>query len=523
MPKRKIFIYDTTLRDGSQSAKINYSLEDKLMITRKLDELGVDYIEGGWPMKGVNEKDFEYFKRVKKLDLKCARVAAFGSTRRARNRVQDDATLNSLLESGTKTVTIFGKSWSLHVEKVLGISLAENLNIIRESVAYLKDNKREVIFDAEHFFDGFKENPEYALKCLMAAEEAGADCICLCETNGGAMVNEVDDITKAVMKEIKRPLGIHTHNDSELAVANSLVALANGFSHLQGTMNGFGERAGNANLVSIIPSLTLKMGMETIPAKNLKKLTEVSRFVYEVANITPDDRQPFVGKNAFAHKAGVHANAVLKESRAYEHMEPELVGNTRQILISDQAGASSLMFKAKQLGFDLHKDDPKTKDLIIKIKKLEQEGYEFDGADASLELFLKKNMHKHRTFFDLEGLRVIVEDRNGEMYSEATIKIKVNGQFEHTAAEGNGPVNALDQALRKALIKFYPRVGDMHLIDYKVRVLEGSLGTNANVRVLIESSDKKDVWTTVGVSENIIQASWLALVDSVEYKLLKNK
>lgn len=521
MAAKKISIYDTTLRDGSQSARITYSLEDKLAIAKKLDELGVDYIEGGWPMKGVNNKDFEFFKKAKKLELKHAKLAAFGSTRRAKNKVQDDATLNSLLESGTKVITIFGKTWRLHAEKILGISLEENLKVIYESVAYLKDKKKEVIFDAEHFFDGYKDNPEYAIKCLLAAQDAGADCLALCETNGGALPQEIEAITKAVVDSVKIKVGIHTHNDCELAVANSIVAVKSGAVQVQGTMNGFGERAGNANLMSIIPILSFKMGFETIPAKNLKKLTETSHYLYEIANIPPDDRQPFTGKNAFAHKAGVHANAVLKEASAYEHMAPELIGNSRQILISDQAGASSLMFKAKQWGIDLDKDDPRTKDFIVQIKKMEEQGYEFKDADASLEMFLKKSMSKHGKFFDLEGLKVIVEDKNGVMVSEATIKLKVKGQTEHTVADGIGPVGALDSALRKALIKFYPKIKDMHLVDFKVRVIEGSAGTSAKVRVLIESSDKNDVWTTVGVSENIIEASWLALVDSVEYKLLK--
>ncbi|PKL92500.1 MAG: citramalate synthase [Candidatus Goldiibacteriota bacterium HGW-Goldbacteria-1] len=521
MAAKKISVYDTTLRDGSQSARINYSLEDKLTIAKKLDELGVDYIEGGWPMKGVNNKDFEFFKKAKKLELKHAKLTAFGSTRRAKNKVQDDATLNSLLEAGTKVITIFGKTWSLHAEKILGISLEENLKVIYESVAYLKEKKKEVIFDAEHFFDGYKDNPEYAIKCLLAAQNAGADCLCLCETNGGALPHEIELITKAVVDSVKIKVGIHTHNDCELAAANSIMAVKSGAVQVQGTMNGFGERAGNANLMSIIPILSLKMGYETIPARNLKKLTETSHFLFEVANIPPDDRQPFTGKNAFAHKAGVHANAVLKEASAYEHMNPELVGNTRQILISDQAGASSLMFKAKQWGIDLPKDDPRTKDFIVQIKKMEEEGYEFKDADASLEMFLKKSMLKHHKFFELEGLKVIVEDKSGVMVSEATVKLKVKGQIEHTVADAIGPVGALDSALRKALIKFYPKIKDMHLVDFKVRVLEGSAGTSAKVRVLIESSDKNDVWTTVGVSENIIEASWLALVDSVEYKLLK--
>lgn len=523
MQKKKIFIYDSTLREGSQSAKISYSTEDKLLIAKRLDEIGVDYIEGGWPVKGVNEKEFEFFRGVKKLKLKNAKVAAFGSTRRVKNTVKDDVILNSLLAAETPVVTIFGKSWDLHVTKVLNTTLEENIKLIKESVDYLKSKKKEVVYDAEHFFDGFKNNPEYAMECLKAAEAAGADCIALCDTNGGCTVEEMDRITAAVAEEINCQLGVHLHNDSGLALANSLVAVKNGYTHVQGTMNGFGERTGNADLTAVIPILSVKMNYATIPLKNMAKLTEASRYLYEVANMAPDDRQPFVGKNAFAHKAGVHANAVLKVKESYEHMAPELVGNERQILISDQAGVSSLMHKAAELGFKLGKDDPKTREFMVKIKKLESEGYEFENADASLKLFLKKNLSNYKKFFELAGLRVIVEERGGELFSEATIKIRVGGVLEHTAAEGEGPINALDNALRKALVTFYPQISEMRLVDFKVRVIEGSEGTGAKVRVLIESSDKKDVWSTVGVSENIIEASWIALVDSVEFKLLKDK
>lgn len=521
--KKKIFIYDTTLRDGAQSPKVTFSLDDKLKIAKRLDESGIDYIEGGWPLKGVNSLDYDFFKRAKKLGLKHSKIAAFGSTRRAKNKVQNDPIVESLLDAGTPVVTIFGKSWILHVEKVLRISPEENLKLIYETVAYLKDKKKEVIFDAEHFFDGYKDNPEYAMKCLKAAESAGADWLCLCDTNGGTMTSEAAKITGAVCAATSVKVGIHTHNDADLAVANSLSAVESGALMVQGTMNGFGERAGNANLISIIPALSYKMGFDTIAPKYLKKLTELSHFVYETANITPADNQPYTGKSAFAHKAGVHADAMMKDDRAYEHMTPELVGNERQILVTNQAGVSSLLFKAKKWGIKLEKDDPRAKEFLAKIKKMEQEGYEFEGADASLNLFLKKNLSNYKKFFELKGLRVIVEEREGELFSEATIKIMVNGTLEHTAAEGAGPVNALDNALRKALVKFYPQIKDMRLVDFKVRVVEGTGGTSANVRVLIENSDKTDVWTTVGVSENIIEASWLALVDGVEYKLLKNK
>ena len=520
---KKIFIYDTTLRDGQQAANINYSLEDKLLITKKLDEFGIDYIEGGWPMKGVNTKDFEFFKKVKKLKLKHSKIVAFGSTRRLKNTVKTDENLNSLIEAGTDVITIFGKTWTLHVEKVLGATLNENLNLIKESISYLKDHKKEVIFDPEHFFDGYKENPEYALKCLKVAEETGADWIVLCDTNGGTLPDEIDKITKVVINEIKVPIGIHAHNDSGVAVANSLMAVKNGATQVQGTINGFGERTGNANLISIIPALTYKMGYITIPEKALRNLKELANYVYEIANIIPDDKQPYVGKNAFSHKAGVHAHAVMKITRAYEHIDPSLVGNERQILLTGQAGISNLIYKAKKLGYNLSKEDKKTRDLIIEIKKLEQQGYEFEVADATLKLFLEKRLAKFKPFFDLKGLRVIVEERDGQLYSEATIKIEVDNKIEHTAAEGDGPVNALDNALRKAIKRFYPEILKMQLIDFKVRVIEGTEGTAAKVRVLIESTDGKDIWTTVGVSENIIEASWQALVDSVEYKILKDR
>lgn len=520
---KKIYIYDTTLRDGQQAANINYSVADKLLIAKKLDWFGVDYIEGGWPMKGVNTKDFDFFREVKKLKLKNSKIVAFGSTRRLKNKVKDDEILNSLIDADTEVITIFGKSWTLHVEKVLGATLDENLKIISESIQYLKDHKKEVIFDPEHFFDGFKENPEYALKCLKTAEKAGADWIVLCDTNGGTLPDEIDKILKEVTKEIKTPLGIHAHNDSGVAVANSLIAVENGITQVQGTINGFGERAGNANLISIIPALSIKKNYKTIPEKNLKNLKELSNFVYEIANIIPDDKQPYVGKNAFSHKAGVHAHAVMKTTRAYEHIAPELVGNVRQILLTGQAGVSNLIYKAKELGYNLSKEDKKTKDLIIEIKKMEQAGYEFEVADATLKLFLEKRISKHTPFFILKGLRVIVEERGGELYSEATIKIEVGNLLEHTAAEGDGPVNALDNALRKALQRFYPEIEKVKLVDFKVRVIEGTEGTAAKVRVLIESSDGKDIWTTVGVSENIIEASWQALVDSVEYKILKDR
>jgi len=520
MSKEKVFIYDTTLRDGEQGANISFSLNDKLQIARKLDELGVDYIEGGWP-NPTNIKALQFFKQAKNITFKNAKIAAFGSTRMAKNQVKNDPILASLLDAQTPVVTIFGKTWDLHVTKVLHTTLEENLKMIRETIEFLKENNKEVIFDAEHFFDGFNNNSEYALRCLEAAENAGVDWIVLADTNGGTLLNRFTEICKIVKRNFQTPLGIHAHNDIETAVANSILAVENGFTQVQGTMNGFGERCGNANLTSIIPILSLKMNYQTIPENSLKQLKDISHLIYETINVPPRDNQAFVGPNAFAHKGGIHANAIIKEPSSYEHIDPDLVGNQRNILVSEQAGASSLIFKAKELGFELDRNSAFTKKLLHKIKFLENEGYEFDRADASLKLFLLKNIYQHRPFFTLEGSRIIIEKKENSLHTEATIKIKVNNKCEHTAAEGNGPVNALDNALRKALTKFYPEVEDIHLIDYKVRVSEGSSGTSAKVKVFIKTSDHKEVWNTIGVSENIIEASWLALVDSIEYKLLK--
>jgi len=522
MNKKKIFIYDTTLRDGEQGAHISFSLIDKLSITRKLDELGISFIEGGWP-NPTNLKTVGFFKKAAKLELKNAKLAAFGSTRLAKNSVKEDTNLEYLLKAETPVVTIFGKTWDLHATKILSITLKENLNMIKESIEYLKKKDKEVIFDAEHFFDGYKNNPEYAVRCLEAAQNAGADWIVLCDTNGGTLLGEFHEITQKISEIIKTPLGVHAHNDMGTAEANSIIAVENGFTQIQGTMNGFGERCGNANLTTLIPVLSLKMGYQTIEDKSIKRLKEYANYFYEVANITPRDNQPFVGHFAFAHKGGVHANAVIKEKSSYEHIEPEKVGNKRKILVSEHAGVSSLIFKAKELGFILNPSDSNTKELLKELKLLEHQGYEFDGADASLKLFLMKKLYRHRSFFTLEGSRIVVEKYKNTNQSEATIKIKVNSLTEHTAAEGNGPVNALDNALRKALIKFYPEINEIKLVDYRVRVIEGSSGTSAIVKVFIETSDSHEAWTTVGVSTNIIEASWVALVDSIEYKLLKER
>ncbi len=517
---RKIQIYDTTLRDGSQGENISFSLEDKLHIVRKLDELGVDYIEGGWP--GSNHKDVELFDRAQDLTLKQARMTAFGSTRHPRYDVDHDPNLKALVGAHTPVVTIFGKSWDLHVKRALGISLKENLDLIRESVAFLKSRGKEVIYDAEHFFDGFKADSEYALATLKAAEEAGADTIVLCDTNGGTLPSDIRERFLRASKHVDTPLGIHTHNDSEMAVANAIVALQAGAVQVQGTINGYGERCGNANLCSVIANIELKLGMSSIGKENLKRLTEVSRYVSELANLPPRQDLPYVGKSAFAHKGGIHVSAVMKESAAYEHVEPAVVGNERRVLVSELSGKSNILYKAAEKGLKIDKSSPAAKVVVDKLKEMEHFGYQFEGAEASFEVLFDKLVHETKDLFELDGFRVITEKKGAsEPYSEAVIKLRVDGTEEHTAAEGSGPVSALDRALRKSLTTFFPCIREIRLTDYKVRVLNPQGGTDAKVRVLIESSDGQESWGTVGVSENIIEASWLALVDSITYKLKK--
>jgi 2-isopropylmalate synthase len=520
---RQIEIYDTTLRDGSQAEDIAFSVEDKLRITEKLDELGVHYIEGGWP--GSNPKDAEYFKKVRNLPLCNAVVVAFGSTHRPKHKVQDDVNIKTLIDSKAKVVTIFGKTWDFHVKEALKISLEANLDIIHDSISYLKKHVEKVFFDGEHFFDGYKDNPEFAIKCLLAAQDAGADCIIPCDTNGGTLPHDIKRIMQDVVGKIKRPMGIHAHNDSECAVANSIIAVELGAVQVQGTINGLGERCGNANLCSIIPNLQIKLGYKCLAEKNLRKLRDVSRFVNEIANLRHFKRQPFVGDSAFAHKGGIHVSAVQKRPETYEHIRPELVGNSHRVLISDMAGKSNILRKAEEFKIHIEPDSPEVQGILDELKSLEHQGFQFEGAEASFELLLKKALGLHRRFFDLIGFRVIDEKRkeNEAPISEATIMVKVGKHIEHTAATGNGPVNALDNALRKALEKFYPELKSVKLHDYKVRVLTAGKGTAAKVRVLIESGDDKHKWGTVGVSENIIEASWQALVDSIEYKLLKEK
>lgn len=520
---RQIEIYDTTLRDGSQAEDIAFSVEDKLRITEKLDELGVHYIEGGWP--GSNPKDVEYFEKARKLTLSNAVVVAFGSTHKPSLKVHDDRNIKSLIESSAKVITIFGKTWDFHVKEALNIPLEANLDIIYNSISYLKKYAEKVFFDAEHFFDGYNANHEFAINCLLTAQKAGADCIVPCDTNGGTLPYDIKRIMEEVIKKIKVPVGIHAHNDSDCAVANSIIAIELGAIQVQGTINGLGERCGNANLCSIIPNLQIKSGFRCVTDNQLRKLRDASRFLNEIANIRHFKRQPFVGDSAFAHKGGIHVSAVKKRSETYEHIKPELIGNSQRILLSDLAGKSNILMKAKEFNIQLDADSPEVQRILDTLKELEHQGFQFEGAEASFELLLKKALGLHRRFFDLIGFRVIVEKRKEEEepLSEATIMLKVEKNIEHTAAIGNGPVNALDSALRKALEKFYPELKSVRLIDYKVRVLTAGKGTSAKVRVLVESGDNGSRWGTVGVSENIIEASWQALVDSIDYKLLMAK
>ena len=517
---KRILIYDTTLRDGSQGENVSFSVEDKLHITRKLDELGIDYIEGGWP--GSNSKDIAFYHRAQELTLKHAKLAAFGSTRHPRNSAAHDRNRQALIEAKTPVVTIFGKTWDLHVKVALGVSLEENLALIRESVEYLKSKGKEVIYDAEHFFDGFKADREYALATLQAAEDAGADTIVLCDTNGGTLTSDIRERFRMAAEQVKVPLGIHTHNDCEMAVANSIAAIQQGAVHVQGTINGYGERTGNANLCSVIPNLELKLGLRTIGREKLKHLTEVSHYVSELANLVPRHDLPYVGKSAFAHKGGIHVSAVMKESAAYEHIDPEVVGNERRVLVSELSGKSSVIYKAQELGLEIDKASPHAKVVVEKLKELEHDGYQFEGAEGSFQILFDKLVHHLPDFFELDGFRVITQKRgSNESSSEAVIKLRVDGKEEHTAAEGVGPVSALDRALRKSLGTFFPCIRDIRLTDYRVRVLNAKDATDARVRVLIETSDGQETWGTVGVSENIIEASWKALVDSITYKLKK--
>ena len=514
-----VTLYDTTLRDGTQREGMSLSVEDKMRIAQKLDLLGIAYIEGGFP--GSNPKDIEFFERMGELKLTQAQVTAFGSTCRKDTPAEDDAGLDAMISTGCKTLCIFGKAWDVHVTETLQTTLPENVRMVRDSVAYLKTQVDTVFFDAEHFFDGYRANPDYALEVVRAAADAGADCVVLCDTNGGVLPQEVVRIVRELRELVDVPLGIHAHNDSGCAVANSLVAIDAGAVQVQGTVNGYGERAGNADLISIIPSLVLKMHDDALTAEQLRLITEVSHFVAETANISPNPYQPYVGASAFAHKGGVHASAAARLPEAYEHIAPARVGNSARVVVSELAGRASLTLKAAELGIDLSADQEEVSRALDAIKELEYRGYSFEAADGSLSVMLKKRLGTHEPAFRLESFRVIAEKReDGRVATEATIKVHVGGQRFIATAEGNGPVNALDKALRAAIGRFYPRLDKISLEDYKVRVLDERKGTGAVTRVLIESTDGEKSWGTVGVSENIIEASWEALVDSIDYGLM---
>ncbi len=508
------------MRDGAQGEGISLTVDDKLKIAAKLDYLGIAYIEGGWPVS--NPKDMEFFSRIQEIKLNNSRITAFSATRKPGVAVTSDNNIKAVLDSGVKTATIFGKTWDFHVIKALETSLDENLNMIRDSIGYLASQGLEVIFDAEHFFDGYKDNRDYALQVLERAAQAGAVCLVLCDTNGGTMPWETSLIVEDVRQHFDIPLGIHVHNDSGLAAANTLMAVKAGASHVQGTINGYGERCGNVDLCTVIPSLELKMGYRAVPAGNLRRLTEVSRYISEIANMPHHNDQPYVGHGAFAHKGGIHVSAMLKDTLTYEHVNPEDIGNHRRVLVSELSGLSNLLYKAKEFNIDVNAYDSETRKVIRQIKELENQGFQYEGADASLELLLRKAFSQFTDYFQLKNLKVILEkNEEDQTTSEAMVKIEVGSQVYHTAADGDGPVNALDNALRKALNEVYPAIKDMHLTDYKVRVLDGSEATAARVRVLIETADGTDKWSTVGVSENIIEASFQALVDSINYMLLK--
>jgi len=521
---RKIEIYDTTLRDGTQAEDFSLSLEDKIRITKKLDELGVHYIEGGWP--GSNPKDVGYFQEIKNYGLKYAKIAAFGSTHHPTTVASKDPNLAALVQAETEVITIFGKSWTVHIRDALRTTPERNLEIIRDSLAFVRPRAKQVFYDAEHFFDGFKDNAEYAVGTLKTALAAGADCLVLCDTNGGTLTSDLREIIQRVKEQVPRAaLGIHTHNDAELAVANSLAAVELGVNHVQGTMNGVGERCGNANLCSIIPAVMVKMRLGSISEEQLGRLREISRYILELANVPSNKYQPYVGRCAFAHKGGVHVSAVERNPETYEHIQPEVVGNRRRTLVSDLSGRSTIVRKAKKYGIDIASKDPVAMQVLEEVKQLENEGFQYEAAEGSFELLLNRAVGNLKRYFELIGYRVLVSKHHESQPSlaEATIMLKVGGKVEHTAATGVGPVNALDNALRKALERFYPQIAAMRLSDYKVRVLPGTDGTGAKVRVLIESVDTDNVWSTVGVSYDILEASWLALVDSFTFKLFKDE
>lgn len=519
MNKKKIAILDSTLRDGAQAEGISFSVSDKIKIAKTLDALGVAYIEAGNP--GSNPKDMEFFAQAKELMLEHAKLCAFGSTCRVGKRPEEDAGVQALLGAGTPAVSVFGKAWDLHVSDILNTTLDNNLKIISDTITYLKANGKEVIFDAEHFFDGYQANSAYALACVDAAQAAGADCIVLCDTNGATFPTEVGQITKEVAERLTVPVGIHCHNDVGVGVANSIIAVRSGALHVQGTMNGLGERCGNANLCTIIPNLELKLGYSCLKPGKLEEITEAARYVSEIANISHDERQPYVGSSAFAHKGGMHVDGVLKNPKTFEHVDPESVGNTRRVLISEMAGRANLLKAIHKIDATLDKHSAAVGKVMDRLKELEFEGYQFEGAESSMELLIRKILGKYKPYFDLNQFKVIVSEPSGdELSSSALIKIHVGSEASITAAEGNGPVDALDKALRGALEHFYPQLACVRLTDYKVRVLDSQNATGSKVRVLVESTDGTNSWSTVGVSTDIIEASWHALVDSLEYKLL---
>ncbi len=520
MTKRTVTMYDTTLRDGTQGEGISFSVLDKIRVAEKLDAFGMQYIEGGWP--GSNEKDVAFFREARNIKWTNAKIAAFGSTRRANLRVEEDPQVKLLLEAETPVVTLVGKSSRFHVTEVLNVTPQQNLEMIADTIRYFKAHGREVFYDAEHFFDGYKDDADYTLQAALAARDAGVDLVVLCDTNGGTMPDEVSAITRATIQKLGTAVGIHTHNDCGVGVANALAAVLEGASQVQGTINGYGERVGNCNLITVIPNLQAKLGMQAVP--DLTKLRDLSLFVDELANIAHDKRAPFVGVSAFAHKGGIHVNAVQKVARSYEHIDPAAVGNDQHILVSELSGQSNVLLKARELGFALEKGSPEVAKILATVKRMENEGYEFEAAEASFHLLIRRILGQHRPSFELEEYHCMFQrPGSGEPHScEATVKLRVDGVDEYTVAEGDGPVNALDGALRKALLPFFPQIEEIELQDYKVRILASQKGTSAGTRVLIVSTDGHTSWGTVGVSNNIIEASWLALVDSLEYKLMQS-
>jgi 2-isopropylmalate synthase len=513
-----IEIFDVTLRDGTQSEDISLSCDDKIRVARRLDDLGFDFIEGGWP--GSNPKDVEFFERAQSIQWKHALISAFGSTCKARTVPQDDSNIQALLDAGTQVCSLFGKTWNLHVTDVLRTTLEDNLRMIEESVAYLRQNDRRVVYDAEHFFDGYKADPDYAIETFKAAIRGGAETVVMCDTNGGTMPWEITEIVRTVRQALgSHPLGIHAHDDSGCAIANTLAAVGEGCRHIQGTINGYGERCGNANLCSVIPNLELKMDHRCLPEGGLEGLYDLTSFVSEVANQKPNKHHPYVGKSAFAHKGGVHVAAMRRNPRTYQHIDPELVGNQMRVVVSELSGRGNLASKAEEYGLKLE-DNEKLTEVLQEIKSLESQGFSFEAAEASVAMMLKRQDASYSPPFELIDFSVTVENREGRgLFCEATVKVRVNGEVFHTAADGNGPVNALDTALRKALVTHYPHITLFHLADYKVRILDSAKGTGATTRVLIDTQNGKSRWSTVGASTNIIEASWRALFDSFEYGL----